>query len=596
MLSFGVLGPVEAISDAGPLELGGPQQRALLALLLLRANEVIPRDRLIDELWGETPPATARETVKVYVARLRKILDQNGASGRLATRNGGYILQIEPEQLDLDRFQRLAEDGSKALADGDPVTAASVLREALALWRGAPLADVVDVAFARAEQARLEELRLAALENRIEADLAVARTSALVPELRTLIRDHPYRERLHGQLMLALYRSGRQAEALAAYQDARKMFVEQLGIEPANALRGLEQAILTHDPALETHVRADRGAPAPPRPPRRRPRLALGAAVLVAVAVASAAVLLTRGRSAVQVHPNSVAVIDPTSNKLIADVSVDRAPGFVVAAYEHVWVANTADSTVTVIDPERRIVRRTIPLDARPATLAAGGGGVWVVTGAQTAGSPLDLVRIDPRFAVVSGRRARLGTASGEVPRQPLASAMSTIWAQGHSAGTLSRRDPTTLTVRGTIDLDAAAAFAIAAGSDAIWAVTVDNRLLRIDPVTNAVIENLATGGRPLDVAAGGGAVWIAAWSDDVVIRHDPVARSAISIPVGDGPAAVSFGFGSVWVACSGDGTVWRIDPARRKVVAHWKLGASPEDIAAGEGAVWVAVYSELPP
>jgi DNA-binding SARP family transcriptional activator/DNA-binding beta-propeller fold protein YncE len=596
MLAFSLLGPVEAISDTGPLELGGPQQRALLALLLLRANEVVPRDRLIDELWGDAPPATARETVKVYVGRLRKILDQNGAPERLVTRNGSYMLQIDPEELDIARFQRLAEEGSRTLADGDPATAASVLREALALWRGPPLVDVAEAPFAPAEQSRLEELRLAAVEDRIDADLALARTSALVPELRKLIRDHPYRERFHRQLMLALYGSGRQAEALAAFQDARTMFVEQLGIEPSNELRRLERAILTHDPALETHVRAERGAAAPPGRRRLRRPLALGAAALVAAAAAIVSVLLTRGGSVVHVHPNSVAVIDPTSNKLVADVSVGRAPGFVVAAYERVWVANTADSTVTEIDPDDRTVLRTIPLDARPAALAAGSGGVWVVIGARTAGSLLELARIDPRFGAVSDRRAALGTASQGTPRYPLALAMSTIWAPGRFSGTLVRRDQMTLAARGTIDLDAAAAFAIAADPDEVWAVTVENRLLRIDPVTNEVIEKIATGSRPLDVAVGAGAVWIAAWGDDVVIRYDPVARTAISIAVGDGPAAVSFGFGSVWVACSGDGTVWRLDAATRKVIAHWKLGASPEDITAGDSAVWAAVYSKLPP
>jgi virginiamycin B lyase len=207
----------------------------------------------------------------------------------------------------------------------------------------------------------------------------------------------------------------------------------------------------------------------------------------------------------------------------------------------------------------------------------------------------MELARIDPRFGLLSDRRVDVGTASQGMPREPLAFARSTIWAPGRVPGTIVRRDPRTLAARGTVKLEAEP-LAIAADSSAIWVTTVDNRLLRIDPVTNTVIEDQPTGSRPLDIAVGAEAVWIVGWSDDVVTRYDPVSRSTISIPVGDGPAAISFGFGSAWVACSGDGTVWRIDPATRKVVAHWNLGASPEDLTAGDGAVWVAVYSELPP
>jgi serine/threonine-protein kinase PknK len=213
-LEFRVLGPVEATANSVPLKLGGPKQRALLALLLLQANEVVPRERLIDELWADSPPAAARDTIKVYVGRLRKILAQDGSRELLLTRGGGYLLQIEPDQLDLNRFVRLAASGSRALAEGDAERAKTALDEAVSLWHGTPLVDLGDVPFARAEQARLEELRLAAVEERIEADLALSRGSAVVPELRQLTSEHPYRERLHRQLMLALYRSGRQAEAL----------------------------------------------------------------------------------------------------------------------------------------------------------------------------------------------------------------------------------------------------------------------------------------------------------------------------------------------------------------------------------------------
>jgi DNA-binding SARP family transcriptional activator/tetratricopeptide (TPR) repeat protein len=255
MIEFRVLGPLEASVDGAPVKLGPPQQRALLALLLLNANEVMSRDRLVDELWGERPPATAAKLVQVYVSALRKVLD----AGVLVTRTPGYLLRVEPGALDLDRFRRLAGDGRAALAAGTPAPASECLREALELWRGPALANLSDAPFAQAEIARLDEVRLDALCDRIEADLALGRVD-VVGELEALIAEHPLRERLRGQLMLALYRSGRQADALAVYRDARRTLVDQLGIEPGRELRELEQAILRQDPALDRAPTVERGA------------------------------------------------------------------------------------------------------------------------------------------------------------------------------------------------------------------------------------------------------------------------------------------------------------------------------------------------
>jgi len=241
-LEFALLGPLEVRDGDGPLALGAPKQRALLTLLLLNANRVVPRDRLIGELWGDSPPETAAKAVQVYVSRLRKLLPVD----MLVTQAPGYMLKVAPESVDLRRFERLV-----AAAHGaDAARAASLLAEALALWRGPPLAELWDESFARIEAGRLEDLRLAALEERIEADLALGRHAKLIGELEALIAEHPHRERLRGQLMLALYRSGRQAEALEAYRDARAA-LDELGLEPGVALRQLEQQILRQDAALE---------------------------------------------------------------------------------------------------------------------------------------------------------------------------------------------------------------------------------------------------------------------------------------------------------------------------------------------------------
>ena len=235
-MEFRILGPLEVVEEGREVALGGARQRALLAILLTRVNEVVSTDRLIDELWGEAAPRTALNTLQFYVSQLRKAL----GADRIVTRPPGYTIRVDPGELDLERFERLLEQGGSER-----------LREALDLWRGPALADFSYERFAQAEITRLEELRLAALEERIEADLAVGRHAQLAGELEALIVEHPLRERLRAQRMLALYRSGRQAEALDAYQEARRTLVEELGIEPGPVLQQLEKAMLVQDPALD---------------------------------------------------------------------------------------------------------------------------------------------------------------------------------------------------------------------------------------------------------------------------------------------------------------------------------------------------------
>jgi DNA-binding SARP family transcriptional activator len=246
-VEFRILGPLEASSDGRELELGGPRQRSVLSVLLLHAGDVVPAGSLIDEVWGEEPPETAANLLQGYVSELRKSLGRE----LIATRGHGYVITVEPQALDLRRFERLVTEAAGA----PPAVAADRLREALALWRGPAFADVVDEPFARVARRRLDELRLVALERRVDADLALGRHAELVGELHQLVNEHPLRERPRAQLMLALYRCGRQAEALETYRVARRALVEQLGIEPGPALRELEQAILQQDPELDAPAR-----------------------------------------------------------------------------------------------------------------------------------------------------------------------------------------------------------------------------------------------------------------------------------------------------------------------------------------------------
>ena len=247
-MDFRILGPLEVATDRS-VRLGSPRQRTLLALLLIRPDEAVSTDRLVEELWGEDPPQTARHTLQTHVHQLRKGLGPD--AGRLEARPSGYRMRVLPDELDALIFQDLTERGRRALTVGEPRAAASLLREALGLWRGSPLADLPDVTALEPERARLNGMRLAALEDRIEADLALGRHAGLVEELAVLATEHPYRERLWGQLMVALYRSGRQAEALAAYRRVREMLGEELGLDPGPDLARLQEQILIQDPALQ---------------------------------------------------------------------------------------------------------------------------------------------------------------------------------------------------------------------------------------------------------------------------------------------------------------------------------------------------------
>ena len=257
MLEFRILGPLEVVGDEGPISLGGPKQRATLAILLLDANRVVSVERLADALYSGAAPVTAVTQVQRQISELRKAL---GAS-TIETRAPGYVIRLAPEQLDLKLFEHRAEEATRALAAGDARTAARLLADALDVWRGPPIADLAHEPFAQISIERLGEIQLAALEQRVDAELALGGHTRVIGELEELVAAHPLREHFYGQLMLALYRSGRQAEALSVYRSARETLVEEFGIEPTSALRELERAILTQDASLDLENAAPRSTP-----------------------------------------------------------------------------------------------------------------------------------------------------------------------------------------------------------------------------------------------------------------------------------------------------------------------------------------------
>jgi YVTN family beta-propeller protein len=582
MTEFRMLGPLEARDNGQRLELGGGKQRALLAVLLLSGGKAVSTDRLIDALWGEQPPASAPASVHAYVSRLRRAL----GSDRLVRNQQGYQLVLEPGELDLERFEQLLADGRRLREHGDPRAAADTLREALALWRGAPLADFAYEPFAAGEIARLEELRLDALEERIDADLALARQQELVPELETLVREHPLREGLRGQLMLALYRSGRQADALETYRKGREALIAELGLEPSPRLQELERQILTHDPALQAPA-------AGPAIRRWRPALVLsGAAVLLAVAAAAIVFGLTRGGSApaaVAAGPNTVAVIDPATNRVVEALRVGTHPVGIAYRGGDVWVGNVEDGTLSRIDPEQRVVEGNISIGA-PLTdvVITDSGAIWTGNGSEGT-----LTRVSPVLRTVAHTTDISGKSFIRTAVHAVAYGAGNLWA-ATSRNEVVRVDARTGEVLRHIPLRATP-YAVAYGDGAVFVMTNDNHISRIEPQTNAVTnERLVGYTEGNSIAVGRGGLWVGAHpslpASGVVSRLDPsTLLPDWSVPVAD-PWAIAVGPADVWVASYKDKKVYRVDMKSARVTAKIPLRGAPAGIAVIGDKVWVTI------
>jgi YVTN family beta-propeller protein len=578
---------LEAVDDGRPLVLGGSKQRALLALLLLQANRVVSRDRLIDELWDGSPPETASTALQVYVSQLRKALGHEV----IATQAPGYMVRAEPGMLDLDRFELLLKEAQ----GNDAETAAATLREALALWRGPALADVDD-SVARSERAQLEEWRVSALEQRVEAELELGLHTELVPELEALVREDPLREHRRAQLMLALYRSGRQADALDAYRTGRKLLADGLGLEPDVELRQLEKAILEQDPALAPPTVPRRREPTPEqlrmrRLGRSRWAIVIGA-ILLAGSVAGIVIAVRRGSEPVVVGPNSVAVVDPKTGKVVADVPIGGRPVAIAIGAGGVWVANADDQTIVRIDPKTKKVVKTIGgLGTDVSEVAVGFGAVWVA-----GGNDGTLTRIDPSLNA-PGAPIDLGPG-GELVRQPVflvATGAGNVWVT-HGNKVL-RIDPGAGDVTKTIASDRPQGLGIGAGS--VWVTQLNEHLLRVDATTGKLTADRDLSSQLFSPLVQDGSLWLVAYANETtqVLRLDPSTLvqqgAAIPFTVKRFPFDLASGAGALWTVTPVDGALWRIDPTTdraRKVVV---LGHHPIAVAAGDGAVWVAIQEE---
>jgi DNA-binding SARP family transcriptional activator len=406
---FGILGPLQVLRAGCAVPLGGPRQRAVLALLLLEANRVVSMDRLAEDVWGGHPPEGWATTLQTYVFHLRRALepdrDRGAAGDVLVTRGRGYLLRVQREHLDAALFADEFAAGRAALEAGRCAEAAAMLRQALDQWRGPVLADLADNAFTRPEAARLEELRLAAVEARIDADLALGRHDTLTAELEALAAAHRLRERLHGQLMLALYRCGRQADALAAYRRVRELLADELGIDPGEPLQRLHAAVLAHDPALDwrpesqalipaaDHGAADAPVTSPAAGPRLRPGggsgvlgwgrqrarrlLAIGSALAVAAAVCIVAVARPWAAEPTGIPANSVGLIGAAGGRLGEPVAVGSPAGLAYGDGS-VWTVDSSAGTLARINPVTHAIVDQIPVGSAPSAVTVTGGDVWV--------------------------------------------------------------------------------------------------------------------------------------------------------------------------------------------------------------------------
>ena len=606
-LEFRVLGPLEVIRGQQGLPLGSPKQRALLGLLVVHANEPIPRERLIEELWGDAAPKTVNAILNVYLSRLRRLLADGTGEQLLLTQAAGYVLSVPPEGLDARRFEALLERGRRELASGEAGRASLTLRDALALWRGPALADLAFEPFAQTEIARLEELRLAALEARIEADLALGHQDSLVAELETLVAAHPFREGLRAQLMLALYRSGRQAEALEMYRRARRTFSEELGIEPGPRLQELEGAILRHDSSLELPgsevLRGEEEWAETVLEKRRLPTrgiLALAAALglVIAAAVVAAVRELSDGSSVpVQLTGESVAVIDPGTGTIVGEIPVGGRPAGPAVGEGSVWVGNRDDNTLLRIDAGSLDVVRAMGLSVAPTDVELGAGSVWVL-------SDWALLRVDPAINdVVDTVPLPQGNGQQRWSHMEVGANAVFVCTCAAGPGTVIRIDAATLSVEA---VRRSPVWMIAYGEGALWALTGElDTIERIDPRTNAVVETIPLGrigesgtGWRYRMAVGQGAIWVLAPAS--LWRIDSTTKRFVgSVPLGrsEEGSSVATGAGAVWVV-KPDGILLRVDPDSQTVAKTIPLGrlVYPADLwdalAVGEGSVWVAVTS----
>jgi DNA-binding SARP family transcriptional activator/ABC-type transport system substrate-binding protein len=651
-MEFRVLGPLQVLSAEGRvLPLGGAKQRATLAMLLLGRNEVVASDYLIDGLWGDSPPPTAGSTLKTYVSRLRRLLTEDGQGARLVTQAPGYRLRVEPGEFDLERFETLLLRARSVRASGDVDTARECLIGALSTFTGTPLQDLPHVPFAAGEIGRLEELRLGALELRLEADLVTGRHTEVIGELEALVTRFPFREAFWGDLMLALYRGGRQGEALMAFDRARRTLADELGVDPGQPLQELHRQILQQDPSLEpvtasthraaaasttdsvlspdaklgiaispsssTRPQGNVGRPSlhpldGGRPPHRR-FLRGHRGLLVGVSMALALTLLAfliprvveRGDRGDNTHRPGIVLIDLETGKEVrsippAELAVAAYPVF---AGGHFWVNNWSPSAYVEIDPSTGTILKQISLPARDPDIhrdsatvtpfTVQGKYLWVTSGD-------DLVKMDIALEGREVDRFQLdAVGQGSGLAEGVAVGGGSVWlSRDVGRGQILRLNP----VNGTVERvwnDVTPYLNLAYGDGSLW-IADEGGIARIAGETNALsvvngITGNCGGGVGGCAVTGAGFGWTQDGSKGVTYKVDRAGHVAATYPTGIGTAFLSYGDGVLWVANGDDGTVTGIDAITGRIKTTYEFGHPVAELVVGDGVLLVRVQPGPP-
>jgi len=598
-------------------------------------------------VWSGRPPPGAVPTARTYVHHLRQLLEPrrvHGSPSILVTQGRGYCLQVDRSRVDAWVFEDQVESARAALDQGEPQVAADRIASALGLWRGPMLADLADYDFVRLQTDRFEELRLTALELRAATALALARHQVVAGELEELVRRHPLREGLHALLILAYYRSGRQADSLAAYQQLRRILADDLGVEPSLPLQRLHAAVLAQDPALEGPITAPpatrpppgeagsgpvleasataasvAGSPAeraggsedsgdggdvtttdvglragptatqPPRSPaaragRARPRWHVVAVALTVLLVigALAGVAVSRREQVPRILTDGVGLLDPSTGELLATAPVGGSPNAMAGSHDGAWVVDTTDDSVVLVEQSASVARQTVlPVGKEPVAVTVAGEDVWVANNGDGT-----LTRIDARARRVMGRPVPVGGS----PSAVVADAHG-VYAADSATGSLVHVDAATDAEDRRFRVQAQPS-ALALGFGSLWIADLTGHVvLRVDPASGQVLVRFPVGAGPAALAVTADAVWVANSLESTVSRIDPVTGQLLAFSVGDGPTGLAAVGGAVWVADANDGTLARIDTAANNTVSRTKLGSGPVALASTPSGLWVAAH-----
>jgi DNA-binding SARP family transcriptional activator/ABC-type transport system substrate-binding protein len=633
-VEFRILGPIEVLDGDRIIPLGGGKQRAALAILLLHPNEAVSRDRLIEGLWGASPPATAGHTLDTYMSRLRQALADEGAQPRVVSRRPGYSLRVEDGELDLQRFEVLLEEGRQTLRAGNYGRAAELLRQGLSLFRGPPFDDLAYASFAQSEASHLDELPLAALEERIEADLALGRHLEILSELQALVVKHPFRERFWAHLMLAFYRSGRQADALEAFERARNHLADELGVDPGPPLQRLQEDILRQAPQLDLRT----PSPAPTPSLARVDLGSLGGATpgptsqssqgTFATKTARDPVILAEGREPRAGSGGQT----PTPSHPLRRRWFEAALAAVLVVVVTVGVLTRIPQGGLAPEPGVNLLdAKTGEVAAQFPSVSAGmltykDGVFWAMT-LTPEGTSISFVGIDARtrqkvaefatglddvggFAVeghdlwvsdfTSPRLLRMTIPSGRIVQRisladpkgsdttgsyQVVAGAGSIWVARPDAGELVRVDAGSGRVQNRYT-DPGPGCCMAFGEGRLW-FDREGGITWLDPQTGEVGPVIQATGA--NMAVGGGSAWVANMETGTVSQISLAGRVVATYPTGEGADPVSYDDGTAWVANDDAGTITAIDAATG-ALRSYGMGHLAGPIASGDGLVAVGV------